>query len=136
MPDDPVDVFRRSLHRCLADPAFLESFYDAFVGSSEEVREKFKNTDMARQKRMLEDSLYVMALALQQGLDSPARGDLPRIAERHGQRDLDVRPELYDLWASSLIETAGRYDPEFTPEIERAWRDTLAAGIEYMRSRY
>jgi hemoglobin-like flavoprotein len=136
MPDDPVDVFRRSLHRCLADPAFLQSFYDAFIGSSEEVREKFKGTDMGRQKRMLEDSLYVMAMALQRGFDSPARGDLPRIAERHSRKGLDIRPELYDLWASSLVETAARYDPEFTPEIERAWRETLTAGIEYMRSRY
>ena len=136
MPQDSVDVFRRSLHRCLGDPAFLQSFYEAFVGSSEEVREKFKNTDMKRQVRMLENSLYVLAVAVQGGVNSPARSDLPRIAERHSRRDLDIRPELYDLWLASLLETAKRYDPEFTPEIEAAWRDTLAAGIDYMRSHY
>jgi hemoglobin-like flavoprotein len=136
MPPDPVDVFRRSLHRCLGDPSFIESFYERFVGSSEEVRERFKNTDMKRQVRMLEDSLFVLAVAVQSGAESPARGSLPGIAERHSSRDLDIKPELYDVWLEALIETAGRYDPEFAPEIEEAWRGTLAAGIEYMRSRY
>ncbi len=136
MPPDSVDVFRRSLHRCLGDPSFIESFYERFVGSSEEIREKFKNTDMKRQVRMLEDSLFVLAVAVQSGADSPARGSLPGIAERHSSRDLDIEPELYDVWLEALIETAGHYDPEFTPKIEEAWRNTLAAGIEYMRSRY
>ena len=136
MPQDSVDLFRHSLHRCLGDPAFLQSFYEAFVGSSDEVREKFKNTDMERQVRMLESSLYVLAVAVQGGANSPARGDLPRIAERHSRKDLDIGPELYDLWLSALLETAKRYDPEFTPEIEDAWRNTLAAGIDYMRSHH
>ena len=136
MPPDPVDVFRRSLHRCLGDPSFIESFYERFVGSSEEAREKFKNTDMKRQVRMLEDSLFVLAVAVQSGLDNASRGALPGIAERHSSRDLDIKPELYDQWLEALIETASHYDPDFTPQIEKAWRSTLAAGIEYMRSRY
>jgi hemoglobin-like flavoprotein len=136
MPPDAVDVFRRSLHRCLGDPSFIQSFYERFVGSSEDAREKFKNTDMTRQVRMLEDSLFVLAVAVQSGAQSPARGSLPGIAERHSSRDLDIKPELYDVWLEALIETAGHYDPEFTPEVERDWRSTLAEGIEYMRSRY
>jgi hemoglobin-like flavoprotein len=136
MPPDPVDVFRRSLHRCLGDPSFIESFYERFVGSSEEIREKFKNTEMKRQVRMLEDSLFVLAVAVQSGAGSPSRGALPGIAERHSSRDLDIKPEMYNVWLEGLVETASHYDPEFTPEIEAAWRSTLAAGIEYMRSRY
>jgi hemoglobin-like flavoprotein len=136
MPPDSVDVFRASLKRCLADAHFLESFYDAFVGSSDEVREKFKNTDMTRQVRMLEDSLYVLAVAVQGGHASPARGALPTIAERHSRQDLDIRPELYDLWLEALLKTVTEYDPEYGPEIGTAWRDTLAAGIDYMRSHY
>jgi len=131
-----VDVFRTSLNVCLAHSEFLESFYESFVGSSEEVREKFKNTDMKRQVRMLEDSLYILAVAVQGGQGSPARGALPGIARRHSRHDLDIRPELYDLWLEALIDSARRYDPDFTAETEAAWRDTLAAGIEYMRSHY
>lgn len=136
MPPDKVDTFRASLKRCLADAGFLDSFYQAFVGSSQEVREKFKNTDMKRQVRMLEDSLYVLAVAVQGGQGSPARGALVGIARKHGRNDLDIRPGLYDLWLSALIETVGRYDPDYSPEVETAWRDTLAGGIEYMRSHY
>ena len=136
MSPDHVDVFRTSLNRCMSSREFLESFYKSFVGSSDEVREKFKNTDMKRQVQMLEDSLYVLAVAVQGGQGSPARGALPGIARRHSRHDLEIRPELYDLWLTALVDTARRYDPDFTDATEKAWRDTLSAGIEYMRSHY
>ena len=132
-----VDLFLASLKRCLAQqPEFVRHFYERFTGSSEEVREKFRNTDMARQVRMLEDSLYVVANAVQGAEGSIARGDLPRIAARHSRQDLAIRPELYDLWADCLIETARQCDPAFRPEIEQSWRAVLAVGVQYMRERY
>jgi hemoglobin-like flavoprotein len=131
-----VQSFVDSLKRCLAVPSFIDSFYQSFVSSSEEVREKFRNTDLQRQARMLSDSLYVLAVAVQGQAGSPARGDLPRLAERHSRRDLDIRPPLYDHWLACLIDTARRHDPQFTPEIEAAWRATLAVGIAYMKGRY
>jgi hypothetical protein len=131
-----VESFLASLKRCLGVPGFMEGFYGSFVSSSEEVREKFRNTDLQRQARMLSDSLYVMAVAVQGQAGSPARGDLPRLAERHSRRDLDIRAPLYDHWLACLIDTARLHDPQFTPEIEEAWRATLAAGIAYMKARY
>ena len=131
-----VESFLGSLKRCLGVPGFMESFYQSFVSASEEVREKFRNTDLQRQARMLSDSLYVMAVAVQGQTGSPARGDLPRLAERHSRKDLDIRAPLYDHWLACLIDTARRHDPQFTPEIEAAWRATLAAGIAYMKARY
>jgi hemoglobin-like flavoprotein len=136
MPAEHVKVFLASLKRCLGTPGFLESFYEGFIASSDEVREKFRHTDLKRQARMLEDSLYVLAVAVQGEDNSPARGDLPRIARRHSRQDLDIRPELYDLWLGCLLEAARRHDPQLTPETEEAWRTALASGIEYMRSRY
>ena len=131
-----TDVFLASLKRCLGAPGFLVEFYERFVGSSDEVREKFRGVDLKRQARVLEDSLYVVAVAVQGEEGSLARGDLPRLAERHSRRDLDIRPELYDLWAQCLVETARAHDPEWTVDVEAAWRDTLAFGIESMRRRY
>jgi hemoglobin-like flavoprotein len=131
-----VEPFIASLKRCLAVPGFLDEFYQAFVGSSEEVREKFRNTDLQRQARMLSDSLYALAVAVQGQVGSPAWGDMPRLAARHGRGDLDIRPALYDHWLACLLETARRHDPEFSPEIEAAWRATLGVGIAYMKSRY
>ena len=131
-----TETFLASLKRCLGTPGFLVSFYDRFLGSSEEVKEKFRAVDMKRQARILEDSLYVVANAVQGEEGSLARGDLPRLAERHSRRDLDVRPELYDVWARCLVETARAHDPEWTEDVAAAWRETLAFGVEYMRRRY
>lgn len=133
---EPVETFMASFKRCLAKPDFLLNFYGIFMASSDEVREKFKNTDFKRQTRILAESLWAMAVVAQGEKGSPAWGDLPRLAERHSHRDLDIPARLYDGWLDSLIEAARRHDPQFAPEVEDAWRKTLAVGIEYMRSRY
>ncbi len=133
---EPVDVFRASLKRCLGSPGFLLDFYGTFLGSSDEVREKFRDTDMKRQTEVLADSLWSMAVAAQGRPGSPAWGDLPRLAELHDRRHLDVRPGLYDRWLDCLIDSARRHDPLFSPETEEVWRHTLAVGIEFLRSRH
>jgi hemoglobin-like flavoprotein len=131
-----VDTFRASLGRCLATPAFLHEFYDLFIASSPEVREKFRDTEFARQTRVLSDSLYIMAVAAESREESVGRKEMDRLATRHAHSDLDIRPELYDAWLDCLLEAARRHDPEFSPEIGAAWRDTLLPGIQHMRSRY
>lgn len=136
MPTPATGLFLASLKRCLAAPGFLAAFYDRFTGSSAEIREKFRGVDMQRQARVLEDSLYVVAVAVQGEEGSLARGDLPRLAERHSRRDLDIRPEHYDTWARCLVDTAREHDPEWTDAVAAAWGDTLAFGVEYMRRRY
>jgi hemoglobin-like flavoprotein len=136
VPTPSTDVFLASLKRCLAAPGFLAGFYERFTSSSEEVREKFRGVDMKRQVGMLENSLYVVAVAAQGEEGSLARGDLPRLAERHSRRDLDIRPELYDLWAQCLVETVRATDPLCSDEVAAAWRETLAFGVEQMRRGY
>jgi hemoglobin-like flavoprotein len=133
VPSPSVEAFLASLKRCLAAPGFLESFYERFVASSAEVREKFRNTDMKRQARVLEDSLYVVANAVQGEENSLARGALPVLAARHGRQDLDISPHLFDLWIECLVETVRSYDPQLTPAVEAAWRETLTFGADYMR---
>lgn len=130
------DAFLKSFGRCRASAAFLDDFYQRFVGSSEEVRAKFAGTDMKRQVRMLEDSLFVVAVAVQGEEGSLARGDLPRIAARHSRKDLDIRPGLYDLWLECLIEAVRAHDPEFSSDVEAAWREAMAFGIDFMRASY
>jgi hemoglobin-like flavoprotein len=130
------DAFLASLGRCRATAGFLDAFYQRFVASSDEVRAKFAGTDMLRQVQMLEDSLFVVANAVQGEEGSPARGDLPRIAARHSRKDLDIGPQLYDLFLECLIVTVRTHDPKFSPEVEAAWRETMGFGIDYMRKRY
>jgi len=135
-----VDVFRKSLKRCLASDDFLRQFYHRLMSSSEEVRRKFEHTDLDRQAQVLEDSLYMIALAAQsaQGGEefSPAWAEMSRLATMHDRDHLDIRPGLYDLWLHCLLEAARSHDPEFNPEIEENWRKTVAVGIDYLRSRH
>jgi len=131
-----IDAFRASLNRCLSNPNFLRRFYEIFLDSSEEVRQKFRNTDFPRQTRILADSLYMMAVAAQLESDSQAWGEMARLAKRHGREDLDIRPGLYDLWLECLLKAASVHDPAFSPAIEAAWRETLRVGIQYLSSRY
>lgn len=135
-----VDVFRASLKRCLGSGDFLRQFYHRFMGSSEEVRRKFENTDLERQARILEDSLYIIAIAAQSSQSgeefSPAWVEMARLARMHGRNHLDVRSGLYDLWLHCLLEAARTHDPYFTPEIEEDWRKTLEVGIDYLRSHH
>ena len=130
------DTFLASLGRCRATAGFLDAFYQRFIASSDEVRAKFAKTDMMRQVRVMEDTLFVVANAVQGEEGSPARSDLPRIAERHSRRDLDIRPELYDLFLECLVVTVRTHDPQFTPAVEAAWRETMGFGIDYMRKYY
>jgi hemoglobin-like flavoprotein len=136
MPSGPVKTFRESLERCLATPSFLHSFYDRLIESSAEVREKFKNTEFARQTRVLTDSLYIMAVAAESKDDSVPWQEMDRLAARHARTELDIRPELYDTWLECLLMAVKQHDPEFSPEVEKAWREVLAPGIERLRSRY
>ena len=138
--ENHVDVFLASLKRCLASEDFLRDFYRRFMASSEEVRRKFENTDLERQARVLEDSLYLMTVVAQSSRSSeevsPAWTEMSRLARMHSRDQLDIRPGLYDLWLQCLLDAARSGDPEFTPEIEEDWRKTLTIGIEYLRSRY
>jgi hemoglobin-like flavoprotein len=131
-----VDAFRASLNRCLGRPDFLRHFYELFVASSPEVREKFRNTDFPRQARVLADSLYMMAVAAQLEHDAAAWAEMDRLASRHDRTGLDIRPGLYDVWLDCLLRAVSRHDPEYSRDIEAAWRETLAVGIEYLRSRH
>jgi len=130
------DAFLASLNRCLAEPGFIAEFYDRFLRSSREVREKFKGADMERQFRVLADTLYVVANAVQGEEGSVARSELPRLAERHSRRGLDIAPHLYGLWADCLVATARATDPHFDAMIETAWRETLEYGSRFMIERY
>jgi hemoglobin-like flavoprotein len=135
-PTETRDVFLASLNRCLAEPGFVAGFYDRFLRSSPQVREKFRNADMERQFRVLADSLYIVANAVQSEEGSLARSDLPRLAERHDRTHLDIAPHLYGLWTDCLIATARATDARFDAAVEAAWRETLAFGVRYMTERY
>ena len=130
-----LEVFDRSLRRCDALPYFLDIFYTKFLDSSPEVAKKFVNTDFVRQKRALRASLHHLLLAAQDQEKGPD-AYLAGVAERHGAGQLEIGAELYDLWLDSLLATVKECDPEFSPEVEKAWEDVMMVGIQYLCRSY
>jgi len=132
---DHVEQARNSLSRCINNPAFLDRFYDLFMTSSEEIRKKFADTDFDRQKRMLQDSLFVM-MASAGATSGVAYKELSKLGERHSRNQRDIKPELYDIWLECLMKAVAENDPEFVPGIETAWRESLKSGIDFLKSKY
>ena len=113
-----AELFNDSLERCQRRPDFLDRFYEIFLGSSEVVASKFAHTDFVKQTRMVKVSLYMlMALG-----SSPPEADthLERIAELHSKRQLDIGPELYDLWLECLLRAVSEFDPKFNKDVDQA----------------
>jgi len=132
-PERAAELFNDSYLRCMKDPAFMDKFYARFLACSPEVKEKFRYTDIEKQKRVLGESLLQLMLA-ETGLQSEIL--LDKVAEIHSSRKLDIKPHLYKLWRDCMLETVEKCDPRFDEEIRQAWEITLNAGIIYMISKY
>jgi hemoglobin-like flavoprotein len=134
MPDE-IQAARDSLSRCVKNPAFLDRFYELFVASSEEIRKKFEKTDFARQKRVLQDSLFLMLVSAGTS-GGPAHAELSKLAERHSRGQLGIKPEWYDIWLRCLLQAVEEHDPQYRPELSAAWRNSLQRGIAFLSDRY
>jgi hemoglobin-like flavoprotein len=133
MNERDVELFNDSIERCSGKPEFLRRFYTLFLASSDAVAKKFKHTDLQKQAAMLKSSLYVMMLA---GSESEKVVHLEGLAKRHSRTELDIKPELYDLWLDRLVQAVEEFDPLFDAETGAAWRHMLQPGIDFMKSRY
>ena len=128
------EVFGNSLIRCQESAIFYQRFYKTFLSSSEEVRQKFEHTDMQKQESVLRVSLALIMLAYEdkpEGLDH-----LEKIAHSHNRDGHNILPHLYDLWLDCLVKTVSECDPEFSAEVETAWRTVMKKGIDFMKSKY
>ena len=132
-------IVKESLNRAVVpvplveNKDFFERFYEVFVNCSEEIAGYFVETDLHKQKKLLSESFMFM-LAFASHKESNLY--LENLARRHSEDELDVRPELYDLWLESLIKVVSEFDPEFDEDVELAWRILMAPGITYMRFFY
>ena len=134
LSDRELMLFNDSFERCGLRPGFLERFYEIFVGSSDEIAGKFRDTDMRQQAALLRVSLYCVMLASWGKPEGHAH--LERIAKIHSRTGRAISPDLYDLWLDSLLTAVREYDPSLDRDSEQAWRRVLAPGIEFLKSRY
>lgn len=62
-----------------------------------------------------------------------ARESIRRYGKAHGPEGVGVKPEDFELWLDSLLETVRVCDPKFNDEIALAWRRCFNAGIAIMK---
>lgn len=134
---DYESVFNESFHRILSEEGtgeeFFSDFYREFLASSPEVARRFRDTDMARQRKMLKSSFYTM---LRFSTSSEVTDELAAIAQSHDRDHHDVPPQLYDHWLECLLSAVERHDAQFADDVELAWRLVMAKGIACMKFRY
>lgn len=130
----PKERFLQSLDRCAADEAFIPSFYDRFLSTSDEVRNRFRFTDFEQQNQMLLRSLQLIAGATTGDLASLR--ELRERAETHDRHHLNIEPHLYDLWLDSVVKTVQEYDEQWDESTESAWRVILEHAVQQMTRYY
>ena len=131
------ELFNDSFERCIQNartPGFLDRFYEIFIASSLEVAQKFLKTDFQNQVQALKASLCFLMIA--SAGEPQAMSHLEEMAQLHDRHHLNIRPGLYDLWLTCLLEAVREYDALFDTETEMAWRRVLGFGIEFMKVRY
>jgi hemoglobin-like flavoprotein len=130
-----IEHFNDSLARCLKGGQLFQRFYDLFLASSPEVREKFRDTDFRKQRRMLQTSFYMLVEYIAMGWPE-CEAYLERIAAAHGKQGRDIPPHLYDLWVECLLRAVKECDDQCSGEVEAAWRYMMGAGISFIKARY
>lgn len=132
-----IRIAKASFDRCNGSPDFLTGFYEHFFEACPDAKPLFARTDIEKQARALRDAIGLLLIAPFLSGDQGGEGNmLSRIAERHSRRQLNVEPRFYAPFIESLLATVEKFDPEYSPDVDVAWRSAIAKGVAYMRARY
>ncbi|SHF90434.1 hypothetical protein SAMN04487965_2911 [Microbulbifer donghaiensis] len=126
------DIVFQSYGRCCNNEQFFVDFYDRFMGSSDEVRALFVDTDMKQQRHLLRNGIMQLVMHARGMPDSKLRA----LGQSHSRNGYNIRPEWYRLWLDALLDTLRQHDGEFSAEVESAWRRAILPGIELIRDAY
>ena len=127
---DTHEIFNDSYARCQRNQQFFFLFYRHFWSQDPRFADIFEGVDMERQIRMLKLSISMIMLA---STSEQARESIRRYGKAHGPEGVGVKPEDFELWLDSLLETVRVCDPKFNDEIALAWRRCFNAGIAIMK---
>lgn len=119
------ELFNDSLERCRQDPGFMDRFHEVFLASSEDVRRHFEGVDLKKTRGMIQSSLPFLLVA------NTAPSALAKTA--HSHRQMDIEPELYEVWLDAMLQAVEQTDPEFDARIAQAWRVVVSRGIDFMK---
>ena len=129
-----MTVAKASYDRCCVAEHFLQDFYRNFFIRCPQAKPRFAHTDFERQNNLLRHAFGLLLIFPNQPEREPTI--LARVAERHSRRELGVDPSMYQPFIEALIDTVRNSDPQFTPAVESAWRQTVHKGVAYMQAKY
>lgn len=127
-----TNIVMQSYGRCCTKIQFFDDFYEHFLASSPQIREKFAKTDMVGQKRLLRQGILNLVLYARGMPDTKLRA----LGESHSRKGFDIKPELYDIWVHSLLSTIKKHDSDFSAGVADAWKEVLTRGINVIKSYY
>lgn len=134
MQGSTLEAVRKSYGRVLTKQTFIPRFYEIFTKSHPSILGLFKNTNFEKQYELLNQSINMAILYPQNNVI--AKSAITRIRKSHDHEHLNIKPELYPLWTDSLIRALKDSDPEFTPALEKQWREVLEPAINHIREGY
>ncbi len=123
-----------SFERCEASGEFSQKFNEIFLSASPEIASYFANTEFSKQRKLLRATVYVMVTRDVE--DPKAKDQLQKVGRSHSRSQLNIRPELYNVWLDSLCKTVGEMDPEWGANLENAWRERMQRGIALITAAY
>lgn len=112
---------------------FFSRFYSIFFSKSQQIRDKFAHVDIDAQVVVLQKSMFHMISFY---ATRTATEYLENIADCHNRDRYGIKPEFYDIWLDSLIETVAQLDPEYEDNLALAWRLAMTPGIQFMKFQY
>lgn len=130
----PKDCFLESLARCADKQEFIQEFYRRLTRASEVVREKFARTDFDRQSDIVLKSLKLIAGCA--AGECEALQEMKRQATLHDRYHLNIIPDLYPVWKSTMISTAEDFDRLWDEDVEESWNIILDHVIKQMIKHY
>ncbi|MDX1495414.1 MAG: globin [Longimicrobiales bacterium] len=125
-------IAQHSYARCLRSSDFFAVLYDHLLGSDPRIPPMFEETAFPRQHKLLQHGIGLLLSYAR----NPDDALLERIAARHSAQGIDVPPEMYEHFVSSLMTAVQETDPRFDGEVEAAWQEAVEPGLTFMKDRY
>ncbi len=128
-----TDQVQESFARCNLKDYFIDRFYENFLASNDVFAEMFASTDFSKQKELLRRGISMMILFADG--NPVGRIAIERLGLSHGQGKMALPRDIYNYWIDSLIKTLSETDSQWSPGLEKQWRDTMTSGIDHMARR-
>lgn len=127
-----MSALKDSYGRCTVNPKFLDRFYEIFLASHPAIGPMFAKTDFTKQKAALRNGISMMIMY--EGGTQVSKMALDRLGHSHGKQGMNMDPKLYQYWIDSLVKAVKECDQQFSPGLEKQWREAMRKGIDYMVS--